>query len=509
MDDSEHGLEPQADLRDPQVAERFEWSEPDEYLRRREFLQRTALTAGLAAGLSTVLDADTLIAEAANRQRQVPLPGRRNLPIDTFVVLMMENRTFDHYLGWMPNADGRQAGISYVDRNGRRKSTRHLGNEFQGCGHPDPDHGWDAGRIHYNGGKMDGFLRSPNNDEFAIGYYKPEDLGFIDNAAQAFTTFDRMFCDILGPTFPNREYLWAAESYGLKNNSTPPQVGYNSGFPPNTIFAALDRAGVSNRYFFNDVPAAALWGQHGLSRSGQIEEYYARCAAGTLPAVSFVDPNFGGLIGTGQGVSGDEHPHGDIRTGQAYMADVALAFLDSPQYRRGAFFIVYDEGGGFFDHVRPPRVPDRLNSPKLAEDFGQVGWRIPSALISPYARRGHVSHQVVTPVSILKMISYRFGLPPLNRRLAYSSNIARSFDWVSRPRLDRPALPDPPNVMSQPCPRSSAAAASRPKEHDMMELVRSGYLERIGFQYRPSTPETTFRQPSKTMTARQQAEAAR
>jgi phospholipase C len=272
----------------------------------------------------------------------------------------------------------------------------------------------------------------------------------------------------------------------------------------------LDRAGVSNAAFYNDLPPGGLWGQHGLSRSRRIEEYYSRCASGTLPAVSFVDPNFGGIIGTTQGVSGDEHPHGDIRTGQAFIADVALAFLESPQYRRGAFFVVYDEGGGFFDHVAPPRVPDQRNSRDLDQDFGQMGWRIPSALISPYARRGYVSHQVVTPVSILKMISYRFGLPPLNRRLAYSANIARSFDWVSRPRLDRPALPDPPNVMSQPCPRGSgAAAASRPKDHDMMELVHSGYLERLGFKYRPSSPDSMFRQPHKTMTARAEAEARR
>jgi phospholipase C len=240
-----------------------------------------------------------------------------------------------------------------------------------------------------------------------------------------------------------------------------------------------------------------------------VEEYYARCAAGTLPAVSFVDPVFGGIGGASQGVSGDEHPHGDVRTGQAYIADVALAFLESPQYRRGALFVVYDEWGGFFDHVRPPRVPDQRNSRNLDQDFGQLGFRIPSVAISPYARRGHVSHDVYTPVSILKMISYRFGLPPLNRRLAYSANIARSFDWTARPRLDRPALPDPPNVMSQPCPRGSATATSRHKDHDLMGLAESGYLERFGFQYRPSTPESMFRQPSKTMAARSGAEARR
>lgn len=153
-----------ADLRDPEYAEQLETEAPDEYLRRREFLQRAALTAGLATGLGTVLDADTLVAEAARRQRRVALPSPRNMPIDPIVVLMMENRSFDHYLGWMPKADGRQAGLSYVDKSGNRLATRRLAPDWQGCGHPDPDHGWEGGRTQLNGGRCDGFLRSGDND---------------------------------------------------------------------------------------------------------------------------------------------------------------------------------------------------------------------------------------------------------------------------------------------------------------------------------------------------------
>jgi len=98
------------DVRDAAYAEALEAAAPEAYLRRREFLQRTARAAGLAAGLGLVLDPDVLVGEAARAQRRVPLPSPRNLPIDTFVVLMMENRSFDHYLGWLPGADGRQIG---------------------------------------------------------------------------------------------------------------------------------------------------------------------------------------------------------------------------------------------------------------------------------------------------------------------------------------------------------------------------------------------------------------
>lgn len=475
----------------------------DELLRRREFLQRTAMTAGVGASLATVLPADTLVAEAARHQRRNHLPAPRNLPVDTIVVLMMENRSFDHYLGWMPNADGRQAGLQYTDKSGVVHATRRLAPDFQGCGHPDPDHSWDGGRTQLDGGRCDGFLRSGSNDVFAISYYAEGDLGFIQDAAKAFTTFDRFHCSLMGSTLPNREYMWAGESYGNRDNQLPPQTQYTTGFPDNTIFAALDRAGVSNRYFFNDVPVSALWGASRLKNSGSIAEYYARCASGTLPRVSYVDPNFAGSVGEGPGLSGDEHPHGDVRAGQAFMADVVHAFMESPQFRRGALFITYDEWGGFFDHVAPPRVPDQRNSADIANDYGLMGFRIPTIAISPWVRRGHVEHTLYGFESILKFICYRFGIAPLNTRVKYANNIARSFDWRHRPRLVPPELPRPEHVVSLPCMGNAngAGAVPRAHEHDLLDLVTSGYLDRLGFDYRAASADSTFREPSKVASA--------
>src|SRR6201999_1187673 len=142
------------DIRDPLEAERLAETSPDAYHTRRDFLQRTAAAAGLAAGLGLVLDPDVLVAEAARKQRAVHIPSPRNLPIDTFVVLMMENRSFDHYLGWLPGADGRQAGLSYADKSGQTFSTHRLFTDFQGCAFLDPDHSWDGGRTEMDGGKM-------------------------------------------------------------------------------------------------------------------------------------------------------------------------------------------------------------------------------------------------------------------------------------------------------------------------------------------------------------------
>src|SRR3954467_4327502 len=276
------------DIRDPHYAELLEHTAPDAYHSRREFLQRTALTAGLATTLGTVLTPDTLVAAAAQRQRRAaPLPAPKNLPIDTFVVLMMENRSFDHYLGWLPGADGRQQGLSYTDKQGKKLQTQRLAPDWQGCAHPDPDHSWGGGRTQLNGGACDRFLRSGSNDVFSISYYAEHDLGFIQDAARAFTTFDRFHCSLMGSTLPNREYMHAATSYGNQDNQLPPETTYTTGFPfETTIWYALQQAGISHQYFPVDLPVSALWGAQGLSVTATVADYFASCAAGTLPSVS-------------------------------------------------------------------------------------------------------------------------------------------------------------------------------------------------------------------------------
>jgi phospholipase C len=510
------------EIRDPLEAERLRETEPEAYHTRRDFLQRTAVAAGLASGLGLVLSPDALIAEAAKRQRAVNIPSPRNLPIDTFVVLMMENRSFDHYLGWLPGADGRQAGLRYTDNAGHTFSTHRLFTDFQGCAYLDPDHSWDGGRKEMDGGRMDGFLKAAS-DVFSIGYYTKADLPFAPYVAEAFTAFDRFFCSLLSSTYPNREYMHAGQSYGRMDNSIPAGGG-QFGFPDTTIFAALSKAGVSNHYYYTDIPVSALWGAPGLARSSPVQTFYEQAAAGTLPALSFVDPAFNG---EDQGTSGDEHPHGDIRVGQAFVSDVVHAFMESPQYKRGAMFIVYDEWGGFFDHVAPPRVPDMRQSADINQDFGQMGLRIPAVTVSPYARRGHVDHSIYGFESILKMIRYRYGIPPLTLRDLYANNIAAAFDFVSKPNLTPPDLPSPAHVKGAACPGSSpvsspllrggrqagrgahaartgnghysdaGSAPSRPKPHDLSRLVTSGYLERLGFKYHPATPARMYRHPSK------------
>jgi phospholipase C len=466
-------------------------------LSRRDFLERAAFTAGLA-GLGSVLPADTILAEAAGAQaRRSGLPRPRNVPIDHFVILMMENRSFDHYFGWVPDADGMQH-QTYARPDGTRVGTFHAADlgraQWQGCGHPDPGHGWDQGRTQLR----DGFLaEGSGNDEFALCYYDDGDLGFIQAAARQFTLFDRYHCSLLASTWPNRYYKWSAQSGGRVNNDPPVDTLGNQW---ETIFDRALSKGVSARYYNSDLPFSVVWGPRAVPWTNPIERYYLDCAAGTLPQISIVDPPFrdgGGFDGN----SADEHPLGDVRLGQALMADVVHAFMKSPNWRRGALFIIYDEWGGFFDHVRPPSVPDDRSSSSLDQDFGQMGFRTPAVAISPYARnrragrgRFRVNHGLYGHESILKLIEYRFGLGSLVKRDARARNIGLAFDF-HRPDFEVPDLPDPSWVASRPCTLGGGDVLDTAQAHanDLAEL--EVMADRLGFPVGDGAPHQLFTKP--------------
>jgi phospholipase C len=482
--------EPLSDRPRSDAEEQLAAEHPTEFLRRREFIARTAAIAG-AAGLGAALPLGSMISAAAGRELKAAYPKPRNLPIDHFVVLMMENRSFDHYLGWRPDVDGRQAGLSYPDAQGKLHKTHPLAPDFQGCGFMDPDHSWDGGREEYAHGKLDGFYRA--NDEFAIGYYVEKDLPFLPALAQAFTTYDRYFAALLGPTYPNRHYQWAAQSGGQISNVIPSS---NLGNPWETIFDRAQAAGLDVGYYYTDVPFAALYGSRGLSWARPIAQFYDDAAAGNLPNLAFVDPGF---LNEDQGLSSDEHPHGDPRVGQFLMSEVVDAFLNSPNYRRGAMFVNYDEWGGFFDHVSPMLVPDDRSSKKLEKNFGITGFRTPAVAISPWARRGYVSHAALNHVSILKLIAYRFRLGWLNTRHRYSSDIGRTFDFAAKPNYNVPDLPTPDVVVPVSCsPGKMTPKVRRSARAEGPELPDiADYAEGLGFEVHPPTPERVFAHPGR------------
>src|SRR4051794_5698751 len=164
----------------------------------------------------------------------LPVPGKSGL--EHVIVVMMENRSFDHLLGWVPGADGRQAGQSYADTGGASHPTHHLA-DFQGCGYGDPSHSYDGARMEYNRGACDGWLRASGNDIYAIGYYEAADLPFLGRAATQWTLLDRYFAPFLGPTYPNRLIAQAGQTDRLSNTGTASTLA--------TIWDRLSTAGLN------------------------------------------------------------------------------------------------------------------------------------------------------------------------------------------------------------------------------------------------------------------------
>lgn len=453
-------------------------------------------------------------------------------PIDTIVVLMMENRSVDHYLGWLAtdptyisnglsrygagfgfNGDNTQTYVDEVDAVPGAPSvdTYHLltnppqgpeENPYRGCHHPDPGHGWNAGRTQ----RDNGFLANGSgNDEFALGYYLADDLPLYSSVARRFTTFDAYHCSVLGPTFPNREYMHAAQSGGMKTNDIPFQT---LGFQWPNIWDKLQAAGyipgVDAAYFSVDLPAIALWGPRMIPFAQHIEDYFARAASGTLPRVVFLDPGFT------TGLRTDDHPFADIRAGQKLVTDLLKAFRDSAHWNSGAFFITYDEWGGFFDHVAPPRLADDRadpGDPGGQNDFGQAGFRVPTLMVSPYAREGYVDHRTYDHTSILRFIEWRFlGAPAegpggssswfLTSRDRNANNIGASLcSGMQNDHFDLPVLPEIP-ITSVPCegealeglpvssPLSSPVAKTKDyyEAHAFEKALETGYFEHVGFK---------------------------
>ena len=405
-------------------------------LTRRQVLA-TSGALGAAGALSSVGWEGWGGAEsAAAASPSLPHPDASG--IDHIVVVMMENRSFDHFFGWIPGADGRQAGLHYTDRQGVRHATHHL-TEFASCGFADPDHSYEGGRVELNGGRCDGWLRAGENDIFCIGYYQKPDLPFLGGAASAFTVCDHYFAAVMAETYPNRFYQHAAQTDRLHNNTTI------STLP--TIWDRLAAAGLTGRYYFSDVPFIALWGLKYLPIARPFATFLSDAAAGQLPAVSFVDPRF---EDEGSGTSGDDHPRADIRAGEQFLNQVYTAVTTSPNWARTMLVINFDEWGGFFDHVRPAKAPDV--SPQTA----LRGFRVPALVISPRARRGHVAHGTYDHTSILKAIEWRWNLLPLTPRDKAARNLAEVLDFSSPPKLKAPTFTVPPFTPTA-CPPSNSA----------------------------------------------------
>jgi phospholipase C len=406
-------------------------------MMRSRFPSLAALAFLFATPLGLLAQAPTL-----------PAPDRSG--IEHIVVVTMENRSFDHFLGWLAGANGQQAGLSYSDSAGDAHSTYHL-TDYQGCAFLDPGHAYSDGRVQLNGGAANGWLLdgsnsesgTPNmaNDLFAIGYYQQSDLAFLGSAAPAWTTCDNYFAAMMAETRPNRIYMHAAQTDRLDNSSVL------SGLP--TIWDRLAEHGQTGRYYYSDVSFLALWGTKYTNIAHPIARFTEDCAAGTLPNVAFVDPEF---LGEDSGTSTDDHPHADIRNGEVFLSQVYNAVTSSPNWKHTVMIITFDEWGGFFDHVAPPLAPIPAASATAGDTDGRLGFRVPCIVISPMAKRAFISHEQFDHTSILRMIEWRWSLPALSSRDVAANNLADVLDFVTAPNFTVPQFNVPPGPFGGACP---------------------------------------------------------
>lgn len=435
-------------------------------VNRRDFVRS-------AAGFSAA-------ALLSSREALAALPAPNQSGIEHVVVVMMENRSFDHFLGWLPNAVGRQAGLSYTDCLGNTHSTYPLAPDYTGCPQPlphaDPDHSYSGARVEYNGGKMDGFLRAGLNDVYSVGYYVESDLPFYSQLARNYTTLDHYFCSILGPTFPNRIFQHAAQTDRLDNSENP------STLP--TIWDRLQSAGVSGTYYYSNVPFLALWGPKYLSISKLYPQFLNDAAQGTLPAVSFLDPRY---TTSDAGDGNDDHPHADIRSGDAFLAQAFHAVATGPKWKNTVFIVNFDEWGGFFEHVAPPRaIAPNAVDPDLVNGKALLGMRVPTVVASPFTRGNprspKVNHLVYDHTSVLKLIEWRWNLPPLTARDASQDvqNLALALNFNSPqatlPNLPQPAAPPPTPCSNSNVPMSNGCASGIVSTEEFALLGNSAIL---------------------------------
>ena len=366
---------------------------------------------------------------------------RRRHAFDHVVVVMMENRSFDHFLGWMKRADGRQAGLTYTDRAGVAHQTHSLAPDWQGCGMEDPDHSYLGGRVEYNGGRCDGWLRAGDNDLYAIGYYERKDLKFLGGRSRAgrrSRATSRRSCRRRSPTASTSTRRRPTGCATRTRSRRSRRSG--TAWPTPASRAATTTA--TSRSWPSGARSTSTAATTSCSSSPTAPTASCRTSRSSTRASPARRP----------APRRDDHPHADIRSGQAFMEQIYRAVTQGPQWERTALIFNYDEWGGFFDHVRPSRAPIPP-ADRLAGDLdGLRGFRVPCLLVSPHARREHVSHKLYDHTSILRMIERRWSLKPLTVRDARTHDLGQELTGPRGSRRRSSRFPKGP--FGGACPRS-------------------------------------------------------
>ncbi|MEQ1502985.1 MAG: alkaline phosphatase family protein [Myxococcota bacterium] len=425
---------------------------------RRDVLKGLGAAAGLAA-----CGPDPL----APGRSGVRGPGR----IDTIVICMMENRSFDHVFGSLSLLEGRTdidglvAGMSNPDLDGVEIP---INPSVAPCVDPDPPHGWDTSRVQLDGGANRGFVKAYLQSNglsappsFPMSYQTRATLPVTYALADRYAICQNWYSSVLTSTWPNRLYFHAAQSLGVDSNDLP-----SGGYKCRTIWDQLTDAGIDWAYYFTDLPTLALFTNPNFAGHLLfIDQFHADAAAGNLPPVVCVD--------AGAGFNDDHPPHHPM-LGQLFIGSIYQSLAASPHWPTSMFMVTYDEAGGFFDHVAPGTMDDDYAS----TGFDQLGFRVPAFAAGPYVKNT-VSSTRFDHTAALTFIQNQFGIT--ERLTKRNEASARDADLAELLDLDALAAGTPADPIELPVIEASeeeieaecASLGNRTGQPELRAHVRS------------------------------------
>jgi phospholipase C len=407
--------------------------------------------------------------------------------VNHVIIMMQQNHTFDIYFGQM-TAYRQRNGIPIVSSDGKINdlSTGQYSNSVAGIGvipvahtgsvcTEDLSSDWNESHKEMNltnpsdvttSAAMDGFAQTAydvgkyveslggtmtdQTGRRAMHYYDDSDLNYYYFMASNFATSDA-FHTAVPSRFVTRLYVYSGTSQGYAHAPT-------GQITAKTIFQELDDAGLSWKIYIPDTPPVTYLEYFTYYNQAAtkahlfgIDQYFTDVQNGTLPAVAVIEP----AMFTGR----DEHPSNfdpstgtvspaSIQAGAQFVSTLINALMNSPSWKDSVFFLSYDEGGGFYDHVPPISVPSPdgippkdLNPGDPTGDFTISGFRVPNIIVSPFARKNYVSHTPMDSTAYLKFIETRWKLPSLTARDAAMPDMTEFFDFSGAPWSTPPTPP--------------------------------------------------------------------
>jgi phospholipase C len=375
-------------------------------------------------------------------------------PIKRVIFLMLENRSFDHLFGQFPGVEGATSGVN----RGVEVPLIHAPQWMPG----DLPHDPPAAVNSVNGGAMDGFAIEPVSDVFAYSQYLEQDIPNYWHWAREFVLSDNFFASVAGPSYPNHLYMIAGQSGGAFDNPIQapdvlkvrtdkglaktwgcdapdgayvlvkdPDTGVvaEHGLRPCFTFTTqgdqLTERGVDWAFYAaQDFQVGYIWNAYAAidhvfhtdefeRHTRPVDNLVRDIREGNLPPVTWATPRF----------ELSDHPPWSTCYAHNFVTKIVNAVMRGPMWKHTAIFVTWDEWGGFFDHVRPPEV----------DVFG-LGIRVPLLVISPFAKRGLIDHELGEFCSVNRFIADNWGLPYLTDRVRGATNYEHVFDFRGRPR---------------------------------------------------------------------------